>query len=90
MEKALEAIYVCCFGKDPIEEEDQRLLCIMLNAVFPSLGKSEIDRIVGSMAKQIAAGERTSYPEQKPLSQEAVQRQMKDLELLKQKRKNSS
>ncbi|XP_010925423.1 photosystem I assembly factor PSA3, chloroplastic [Elaeis guineensis] len=90
VEKALEAIYVCCFGKDPIEEEDQRLLVIMLNAVFASVGKSEIDRIVSSMAKQIAAGERRSYPEQKPLSKEAVQRQMKDLELLKQKRKNSS
>ncbi|EHA8588588.1 photosystem I assembly factor PSA3, chloroplastic [Cocos nucifera] len=89
-EKALEAIYVCCFGKDPIEEEDQRLLVIMLNSVFPSVGKSEMDRMVSSMAKQIAAGERTSYPEPKPLSKEAVQRQMKDLELLKQKRKNSS
>ena len=44
VEKALEAIYVCCFSRDPMEEEDVRLLCIILNAVFPSIGKSEIDR----------------------------------------------
>ncbi|WOK93543.1 hypothetical protein Cni_G02243 [Canna indica] len=40
VEKALEAIYICCFGQDPIEEEDVRLLCIMLNVVFPSVGQS--------------------------------------------------
>lgn len=45
-EKALEAVYVCSFGKGPIEEEDERLLCIMLNAVFPSVGQSEVRRIV--------------------------------------------
>lgn len=42
-EKALDAIYVCCFGRDPIEEEDERLLSIMLNAVFPTVGQ-EIGR----------------------------------------------
>jgi len=72
VEKALEAIYVCCFSRDPIQEEDVRLLCIMLNAVFPSIGKSEIDRMVTSMAKQVADGER-DYPEPKTLSKEAVQ-----------------
>jgi len=72
------AIYVCCFGRDPREEEDVRLLCIVLNAVFPLIGKSEKDRLMTSMAKQVADGER-DYAEPKTLSKEAVQRQMKDL-----------
>ncbi|KAJ4972511.1 hypothetical protein NE237_005685 [Protea cynaroides] len=84
-EKALDAIYVCCFGRDPIEEEDERLLSIILNAVFPSVGQSEIDRIVGAKAKKIAEGsEDESFPEPKTLSEEAVRLQMKDLEFLKQ------
>ncbi|CAD5163220.1 unnamed protein product [Musa acuminata subsp. malaccensis] len=90
IEKALEAIYVCCFGKDTIEEEDVRLLCNMLHAVFPSVRKQEIDRIVSSMVNQIATGERTNYPEPKSLSKEAIERQMKDLEFLQQKSENSS
>ncbi|THU68438.1 hypothetical protein C4D60_Mb08t03890 [Musa balbisiana] len=90
IEKALEAIYVCCFGKDTIEDEDVRLLCTILHAVFPSVGKQEVDRIVSSMVKQIATGERTNYPEPKSLSKEAVERQMKDLEFLQQKSENSS
>lgn len=84
VEKALEAIYVCCFGRDPIEEEDVRLLSIMLTAVFPSIGKSGIERIVNKMAKQVAEGGRMNFPEPKTLSKEAVQRQMKDLQFLKQ------
>lgn len=80
-EKALEAIYVCCFGKDPIEEEDARLLNVMLNAVFPSVGKSEIERMV----KKIAESGGINYPEQKALSKEAIRRQMKDLEFLQRK-----
>jgi hypothetical protein len=83
-EKALEAIYVCCFGKDPIEEEDERLLCTMLNAVFPSVGGKEVERIVASLARQVAAGEK-NFPGQRKLSKEAVQRQLKDLEFLQQK-----
>ncbi|XP_042498671.1 photosystem I assembly factor PSA3, chloroplastic [Macadamia integrifolia] len=84
-EKALDAIYVCCFGKDPIEEEDERLLSIMLNAVFPSVGQSDIDRIVQAKTKKIAeGGEDESFPEPKSLSEEAVRLQMKDLEFLKQ------
>nr|CAD1823955.1 unnamed protein product [Ananas comosus var. bracteatus] len=88
-EKALEGIYVCCFGQDPIEEEDAKLLCTILNAVFLSVGRPKIGRIVSSMAQQIASGERKSYPGQKTLSKEAVERQMKDLEFLQQKRENS-
>ncbi|CAK9161333.1 unnamed protein product [Ilex paraguariensis] len=85
-EKALEAIYVCCFGRDTIENEDERLLCIILNAVFPSVGPPEINRIVKDKAKIVAEeGEEDKYPEPKRLSKEAVQLQMKDLEFLKQK-----
>lgn len=84
-EKAVEAIYVCCFGKDPIEEEDERLLCVMLNAVFPSVGQQEMTRIVKEKARKVAEGsEEDQVPEPKPLSKEAVQLQMKDLQFLKQ------
>ncbi|KAL5582556.1 hypothetical protein UlMin_014998 [Ulmus minor] len=86
VEKALEAIYVCCFGKDPIEEDDERLLNIMLRAVFPSVKQAEIQRIVKDMAEKVAeGGEFGIVPEQKILSKEAVQLQMKDLEFLQQK-----
>lgn len=88
-EKALEAIYVCCFGRDPIEEEDEQLLSTMLNAVFPTVGSAEIERIVSEKAKRIADGtEEFKVPEPKPLPKEAVQLQMKDLEFLKQKNDN--
>lgn len=90
VEKALDAIYVCCFGNDTIEEEDEGLLCIMLNSVFPSVGKPDLHRIVSSMVKEIAAGERTNYPEPKSLSKEAIERQKKDLEFLQQNRENTS
>ncbi|XP_057464072.1 photosystem I assembly factor PSA3, chloroplastic [Actinidia eriantha] len=84
-EKALEAIYICCFGKDPIEEEDERLLCVVLNAVFPSVGQPRVTRIVKEKARKVAeGGEEDQYPEPKPLSKEAVQLQMKDLQFLKQ------
>lgn len=86
-EKALEAIYVCCFGKDPIEEEDKRLLKIMLSSVFASVGQSEIQRIVEEKARRVAEGGDENYVlEPKPLTKEAVQLQMKDLEFLKQNR----
>ncbi|KAI8017836.1 hypothetical protein LOK49_LG04G03663 [Camellia lanceoleosa] len=84
-EKALEAIYVCCFGKDPIEEEDERLLCIMLNTVFLSIGQQEMTRIVKEKARKVTEGsEENQVPEPKPLSKEAVQLQTKDLQFLKQ------
>ncbi|KAL1812320.1 hypothetical protein DCAR_0624533 [Daucus carota subsp. sativus] len=83
-EKAMEAIYICCFGRDPIEEVDEQLLCIMLAVVFPTVGKSEINRIVSDQAKRVAEGIEEKYPEPKPLSKEAVQLQMKDLQFLRQ------
>lgn len=86
-EKALDAVYVCSFGQDPLEEEDQRLLCILLGAVFPTVSKAEVDRIVKEKAKRIAEGtEELQFPMPKPLSKEAVQAQLKDLEFLKQQR----
>ncbi|KAL3526427.1 hypothetical protein ACH5RR_011083 [Cinchona calisaya] len=84
-EKALEAIYVCCFGRDPIEEEDERLLSIILNAVFPTIGQPGIEKTVKEKIKKVAEGsEEIRFPEPKPLSKEAVQMQMKDLQFLKQ------
>lgn len=86
-EKALDAIYVCCFGRDPIEEEDESLLNIMLSAVFPTVEKSQIQRIIKDKAVKVAeGGDADTVPEPKPLSKEAVQLQMKDLEFLKQNR----
>nr|GMC62101.1 photosystem I assembly factor PSA3, chloroplastic [Ipomoea batatas] len=83
-EKALDAVYVCCYGQDPLEDEDQRLLCILLGAVFPTVSKAEIDRIVKEKAKRIADGtDELQFPMPKPLSKEAVQAQLKDLEFLK-------
>ncbi|KAD7478674.1 hypothetical protein E3N88_01810 [Mikania micrantha] len=85
VEKALDAIHVCCFGRDVIEEDDEKLLCVMLKAVFPSVGQPEIAEMVKSKAKRVAeGGEDERYPEPKPLSKEAVQLQMKDLQFLKQ------
>ncbi|KAL6620564.1 hypothetical protein ACP70R_035703 [Stipagrostis hirtigluma subsp. patula] len=86
-EKALEAIYVCCFGQDMIEKEDAKLLCTMLNAVFPSVGRPAVERMVASMAEQVASGERKRGV--KTVSQEVVQRQLKDLEFLKQNKLDS-
>lgn len=86
VEKALDAIYVCCFGKDPIEEEDEKLLNIMFSAVFPTVKKSEIERVVRDKAEKIAQGGEISIPEPKALSKEAVELQMKDLQFLKQQR----
>lgn len=80
-EKALEAIYICCFGGDPIEEDDERLLSIMLNAVFPSIGQPVIEKIVKDEIKRAAE---IKFPKSKTLSKEAVQMQMKDLQFLKQ------
>ncbi|GMY13382.1 photosystem I assembly factor PSA3, chloroplastic [Fagus crenata] len=86
-EKALEAIYVCCFRKDPIREEDKRLLNIMLSAVFRSVEQSKIQRIVEEKVRRVAEGGDENYVEEpKPLPKEAVQLQMKDLEFLKQNR----
>ncbi|KAK6928319.1 hypothetical protein RJ641_006910 [Dillenia turbinata] len=88
-EKALEAICLCCFGKDPIEEEDERLLNIMLCAIFQSVGQQEMVRIIKDTTKRVAEGsEMNNFPEPKSLSKEAVELQMKDLEFLKQNRQN--
>ncbi|KAK3135025.1 hypothetical protein QOZ80_5BG0413690 [Eleusine coracana subsp. coracana] len=86
-EKALEAIYVCCFGQDMIEKEDEKLLCTMLNAVFPSVGRPAVERMVSSMAKQVASGDRKR--DVKTVSKETVQRQLQDLEFLKQNKLDS-
>lgn len=84
-EKALEAIYVCCFSKEPIEEEDERLLVTILRAVFPTVEQPEIERIVKDKARKVAEGsDETNVPGSKPLPKEAVKQQMKDLEFLKQ------
>ncbi|KAL4205042.1 hypothetical protein AMTRI_Chr01g112780 [Amborella trichopoda] len=84
-EKALETIYVCCFGKDLIEEEDEKLLCIMLNAVFQTVGQEEINRMVNLKAKQAAENkEQEPSEKQQTLSNEARQLQLKELEFLKQ------
>ncbi|CAH9092351.1 unnamed protein product [Cuscuta epithymum] len=85
VEKAVDAIYVCCFGRGEIEEEEQRLLCVMLGVVFPTVGKQEVERIVKSKATQIAKStEEGQVPVPKSLSKEAVLMQLKDLEFLKQ------
>ena len=85
-QKALDAIYICCFGKDPIEEEDERLLTIMLSAVFPSVQRTEIERLVKEKTERVVDGseEGQFVVESKPLSKEAIQLQMKDLQFLKQ------
>lgn len=84
-EKALESIYVCCFGKDPIEEIDRSLLYVMLGAVFPSVAQSEIQRLVDDKARRVAEGsDEDNVVEPKPITKEAAQMQMKDLEFLKQ------
>lgn len=85
-EKALEAIYVCCFGRDPIEQRDEELLSTMFKAVFPSVEQTEINRLVKEKANKVAEGsEDTKYTELKSLSKEAVKLQMKDLRFLQQK-----
>ncbi|KAI3699794.1 hypothetical protein L2E82_44336 [Cichorium intybus] len=90
VEKALDAIYVCCFGRDGIDEEDERQLRIMLKVVFPSVGQDEIGKIVKAKAKRVAeGGEEDRFPEPKALSKEAVQLQMKDLQFLQQNNDSS-
>lgn len=83
-EKALEAIHVCCFGRDPIEEEDEKLLAVILSAVFPTVGRTDVERIVKEKAKRVADGtDDIKIPEAKSLPKEAVEKQRKDLEFLK-------
>ncbi|KAJ7974560.1 putative Calcium homeostasis regulator CHoR1 [Quillaja saponaria] len=65
--KALEAIYVCCFGKGLIEEEDERLLIVMLSSVFPSVNQLEIQRRAKDKASKVAEGSDEYYvSEQSP------------------------
>lgn len=83
--KALDAIYVCCFGKDSVEEEDQLLLTAMLSAVFPSVQREEVQRLVKDKAERVAAGVDEDYvSDLKPLPKDAVELQMKDLQFLQQ------
>lgn len=86
VEKALDAIYICCFSGDPIEEEDERLLIIMLSAVFPTVKRSEVERIIKEKTKKVAEGDEDAQlrATPQPLSKEAIQLQMKDLQFLKQ------
>lgn len=86
VEKALEGIYACCFRRGVIEEEDEQLLQVMLTAVFPSVEKSEIERIIKEKATRVAEGgeEENLMAEPKRLPKEAIQMQMKDLEFLQQ------
>ncbi|GMH23834.1 hypothetical protein Nepgr_025677 [Nepenthes gracilis] len=81
--KALEAIYVCCFGNEPMEEEDERLIGIILCAVFPTVKRAEIEEMVKEKAVKVAEGSPEKFPA-KPLSKEAIKLQMKDLQFLKQ------
>ncbi|KAK9750566.1 hypothetical protein RND81_02G206200 [Saponaria officinalis] len=85
-EKAVDAIYVCCFDNNPIEEDDVRLLTTMLSAVFPSVQQPEIEKIVRKKADNVAeSGEDDEYAvKPKVLTKEAIQLQMKDLQFLKQ------
>ncbi|KAL9323329.1 hypothetical protein ACSQ67_008186 [Phaseolus vulgaris] len=83
--KALDAIYVCCFGRDGVEEEDERLLTAMVGAVFPTVPRDVIQSLVKDKAEKVAAGVDDGYvSELKPLSKEAVEIQMKDLQFLQQ------
>lgn len=85
VEKALDGIYVCCFENDPIEEEDVKLLVVMLSAVFPTVNRSEMERIIKEKAKKVDEGiGEDEFVKPKPLSKEAIQLQMKDLKFLKQ------
>ena len=84
-EKALDAIYVCCFGRDPIEDEDERLLIIMLSSVFPSVKQPEMQRMIKDKRKRVEEGvEEEFVSQEKPLPKEAVELQMKDLQFLQQ------
>lgn len=84
-EKAVEAIYVCCLRGDPMEEDDVADLSVMLNAVFPTVGQREMDRIVKEKVKRLVEGtDEINVPEAKPLPKEAAQLQMKDLQFLRE------
>ncbi|KAF9666424.1 hypothetical protein SADUNF_Sadunf16G0228000 [Salix dunnii] len=85
VEKALEAIYICCFGRDIMDEEDKRLLNVMLSSVFQSVDQREIQRIVAEKASRVADGsDEVKVQASKPLPKEAVLLQMKDLQFLQQ------
>lgn len=85
VEKALEGIYACCFRRGLIEEEDEKLLQVMLTSVFPSVEKSEIERIIKEKATLVAeGGGEEENVMAKRLPKEAIQMQMKDLEFLQQ------
>ncbi|XP_078429171.1 photosystem I assembly factor PSA3, chloroplastic-like [Wolffia australiana] len=84
VEKALEAIYVCCYGQGAIEDkEEQRLISVMLNAVFASVGEDRVNGIVNDTVNAINRGDKVLSLEPSRLPKEAVDVQMKDLQFLK-------
>lgn len=58
--KALDAICLCCIGRPNIDEEDRKLLTIMLQSVFPAADKAEIERLVSD--KVLGVVEDSSSP----------------------------
>ncbi|KAK7306127.1 hypothetical protein VNO77_44048 [Canavalia gladiata] len=59
VKKAINAIYVCCFGKDPLQKDDERLLTAMPSAVFPTVQQEEIQRLIKDKAeKEVSSGNR--------------------------------
>ena len=73
-EKALDGIYKCCISKETIvDEEDARLLTIMLQGVFPGADKEEIEKIVQDKLARIKDGRDQSLENvQKENAQSAV------------------
>lgn len=68
-----------------MEEEDKRLLNVMLSCVFQSVDQREIQRIVAEKASRVADGsDEVKVQGSKPLPKEAVRLQMKDLQFLQQ------
>ena len=57
---------------------------MMLIAVFPSVEKSEIERIIKEKATRVEEGGEEENVMAKRLPKEAIQMQMKDLEFLQQ------
>ncbi|GLJ31135.1 hypothetical protein SUGI_0623900 [Cryptomeria japonica] len=72
-ERALEAICKCSMGSDMIEEEeDARLLNIMLCAVFPTADKAEIEKTVWSRLRQSSADNEISQKSEVQQTKEPI------------------
>ncbi|KAF3618531.1 putative catalytic [Capsicum annuum] len=52
----MDVIHVWYFGRDLMEEEDEKLLSTMLNAVFPTNGQQKVESIVKEKAKRVGDG----------------------------------